>query len=176
MAPQTDPDGIDSAEQFVRRINDAHGAALFGWAVRRLGNRSDAEEAVAESLVKAWRSHDQFDPSKGTEKSWLFAILRNATADVHRSRARHLRVVDTDIPEPEVDTEIESVVEASLVREALLELSSRHREVLLHAHFAGRTISQISHELGIPAGTVKSRLYYAMRALRAGLEERGILQ
>ena len=176
MAHQPDPDGLDSAEAFVRRVNDEHGAALYGWAARRLGDRSDAEEAVAESMVKAWRSYDQFDPSKGTEKAWLFAILRNTAADVHRSRSRHLRAVEGPPPESAVDSEIESVVEASLVREALMELSARHREVVIHAHFAGRTIGQIAEQLGIPEGTVKSRLHYAMRSLRGGLEERGILR
>lgn len=169
--------GTDEADRFVRRVHAEHGAALYGWAVRRLGDRSDAEEVVAESLVKAWRKHDQFDPERGSEKSWLFAILRNTAADHHRSKARHLRIVtDSAIPQDESVSEIDLVEESSVVRDALMELSDSHREVLVEAYFAGRTVTQISRRLGIPSGTVKSRLYYGMRNLRTSLEERGILE
>ena len=172
-----DRTGLDEADRFVRRVHAEHGAALYGWAVRRLGDRNAAEEVVAESLAKAWRKYDQFDPSRGSEKSWLFGILRNTAADHHRAKARHLRIVtDFAIPEHEAGSDIGLVEESSVVRDALMDLSDSHREVLVEAYFAGRTVTQISSRLGIPPGTVKSRLYYAMRNLRTSLEERGILE
>lgn len=177
MDGKTDRIGLKEADRFIRRVDAEHGAALYGWAVRRLGDRNDAEEVVAESLVKAWRKYDQYDPAKGSEKSWLFGILRNTAADHHRSKARHLRIViDAAIPEDESTSEIDLIEEASVVRDALMELSESHREVLVDAYYAGRSVTQISRRLGIPAGTVKSRLYYAMRNLRTSLEERGILE
>lgn len=177
MDGKTDRIGLKEADRFIRRVHAEHGAALYGWAVQRLGDRNDAEEVVAEALVKAWRKYDQYDPAKGSEKSWLFGILRNTAADHHRSKVRHLRIVaDSAIPENEFAVGVDLVEESSVVRDALMELSESHREVLVEAYFAGRTVSQISRRLGIPTGTVKSRLYYAMRNLRTSLEERGILE
>lgn len=177
MEGGTDRAGLDDADRFVRRVHEEHGSALYAWAVARLGDRSQAEEVVAESLVKAWRNHDQFDPKRGTEKSWLFGIVRNTATDHHRANARHLRLVaDSSVPEQEPASEIELVEESAVVHEVLMELSETHRQVLVEAYFAGRTVNQIASRLGIPPGTVKSRLYYALRNLRAGLEERGIVE
>lgn len=166
----------EKAARFVRRMHAEHGDSLYSWAVRRLGNPVDAEEVVAESLAKAWDKHDQFDPERGSERAWLFGILRNAAADHHRGKVRRLRLV-TEVPRPEDETDsgIESLAESSVVRDALMDLSDEHREVIAEAYFAGRSVSQISSRLGIPSGTVKSRMYYGMRNLRTALEERGIL-
>lgn len=170
--------GSVDAEQFVRRLHAEHGSALYGWARRRFADERDAEEVIAETLVKAWRHHDRFDPARGSERSWVFAIARNTASDHHRSSARRLRVVQPgEVPdEPESRSEIEGMAEATVVHDALMDLSDEHRTVIIEAFFAGRTSSQIAERLDIPPGTVKSRLYYGMRRLRAALEERGLLQ
>lgn len=176
MAAEIERLGTDEAARFVRRLHSEHGSALYGWALRRLGDPLDAEEVVAESLVKAWNKHSQFDPERGTERAWLFGILRNAATDHHRGQARHLRLITEGSPSEEgTDSGIEAMAESTVVREALLDLSDEHREVIVEAYFAGRSVSQISARVGIPPGTVKSRLYYGMRNLRTALEERGIL-
>ncbi|MDX1468692.1 MAG: sigma-70 family RNA polymerase sigma factor [Acidimicrobiia bacterium] len=165
----------DPADRFLRRLHREHGSALYGWALQRMGDPRDAEEAVAETLVKAWRSHEQYDPGRGEERAWLFGILRNTATDHYRAARRHLRVVDghdTDQPE---DSDVDRLVESSLVREAILELSEQHRQVIVEAYYEGRTVSEIADRLEVPAGTVKSRLFYGMRRLRSSLEERGML-
>ena len=177
MERRVNPAGLDEVDRFIRRVHEEHGAALYAWAMARLGDHSEAEEVVAEAFVKAWRNYDQFDPARGTEKSWLFGILRNTATDHHRAKARHLRLVaNSSAPEVEPSTEIDLVEESAVVRGVLMELSESHRQVLVEAYFAGHTASQIASRLGIPSGTVKSRLYYALRNLRAGLEERGIVE
>ena len=170
--------GSRDAEEFVRRLHGEHGSALYGWALRRFSDPRDAEEVVAEALVKAWRHYDQFDPGRGSERSWVFGIVRNAAADHHRRQARHLQLVSDEPVPDEVDDplEIERVAETTVIRDALFDLSAQHRDVIVEAFFAGRTAGQISEKLGIPPGTVKSRLYYGMRSLRTVLEERGVLQ
>ena len=169
--------GADSAEQFVRRLHRDHGNALYTWARRRFGDARDAEEAVAETLLRAWRNHHQYDPVRGSERSWLFGIARTTAADQYRRNRRHLSLISSEAPdEPVEDLPVEQVAEATLVHEALMDLPEHHRVVIIEAYFAGRTSTEIAERLHIPPGTVKSRLYYGMRALRAALEERGILR
>lgn len=168
--------GPDEAEAMVRRMAAEHGDALLGWARNRFADARDAEEVVSEVLAKAWHKWDQFDPDKGTERAWLFGILRTTAVDHFRRGRRHLRVVGSeDMPEGAVDGPADRLVDSSLVRESLQSLSDHHREAIAAAYFASLSIAEIAERFGIPEGTVKSRIYYGMRALRAALEERGVL-
>jgi len=170
--------GSETAEGFVRRLCADHGDAVFGWALGRFEDRRDAEEVVAETLVRAWRGHNQYDPERGSERSWIFGIAKNTAVDHFRRGRRHLRLVaESEVPEEwATEDPIEQIAESTLVRDALGDLSDSHREVLRLAHFGGLTVAEIAGRLGVPAGTVKSRLYYALRSLRAALEERGVLR
>lgn len=173
--PQIDDAGPDA---LVRRLHDDHAAALLGWARGRMADERDAEEVVAEALVSAWRHYDQFDEHRGSERSWLFGIARNAAVDLHRrngTRILHL-VEDSDLDVVLEDTDLELVTETSVLRDALLELSESHRTVIFAAYFGGMSTREIATAVGIPEGTVKSRIYYGMRALRSALEERGVLR
>ena len=168
--------GPDAAEAFVRRLSDEHGDALFGWALRRFADRRDAEEVVAEAMVRAWRNHHQFDPDRGSERSWVFGIVRTTAADHFRRNRRHLSAVpDSDVDPAPAESRVDLVAEATLVQDALMDLSDNHREVLVLAHFEALKIDEIAHRIGVPPGTVKSRIHYGMRSLRAALEERGVL-
>ncbi|HSM02350.1 MAG TPA: sigma-70 family RNA polymerase sigma factor [Acidimicrobiia bacterium] len=170
--------GAEEAEAFVRRLCADHGDAVFGWAVGRFEDRRDAEEVVAETMVRAWRNHHQYDSSRGSERSWVFGIARTTAADQHRRSSPRLRVVpDSEAFREAVDDlSIGRIAETTLVREALQGLSEAHRESIVLAHYGGLTVSEIAEQLAIPEGTVKSRLYYGMRALRAALEEQGVLR
>ncbi|MDX1689704.1 MAG: sigma-70 family RNA polymerase sigma factor [Acidimicrobiia bacterium] len=164
------------ADRFVRRLCADHGDAVFGWALGRFADRRDAEELVAETMVRAWRHHAQYDPARGTERSWVFGIARTTAVDLYRKQRRHLRVVrDRDLDQP-VPSDDERIAEATVVREALDALTEAHREVIAQAHFRGRSVREISRLLDVPEGTVKSRLYYGVRALRSALEERGVIR
>ncbi len=163
----------------VDALSSAHGDALLGWAIDRFADRRDAEEVVADILVRAWQHHDQFDPARGSERSWLFGIARNTAADHHRRSKRHLRSVSTSQPAEQVITddadEIALLVESSYVREAVQALSDEHRAAVLDAYYRGHTANQIAQRQGIAPGTAKSRLHYTLKALRADLEEHGVL-
>jgi len=155
---------------------DEHGDALFGWARGRFQDRRDAEEVVSETLVKAWRSYGQFDPVRGSERAWVFAILKTTAIDHYRKSSRHLRSVARDeVAEDPMELPVDSLADSTLVQDGLRSLSDQHREVLVAAYFGGYSINEIAALFGIPDGTVKSRMYYGMRALRAALEERGVL-
>lgn len=169
-------------EEFVRRLHADHAGALYGWACNRFADPRDAEEVVAETLVKAWRHQDRYDPGSGSERTWLFAIARNAATDHYRRGRRHLRLVEPGAAEtlledaPAVEDPAEQVAEATLVADALSSLPEHHRTVLVETFYGGLTAAEVARSHEIPAGTVKSRLYYGLRALRAALEERGVLR
>jgi RNA polymerase sigma-70 factor (ECF subfamily) len=169
---------FDAAEEFVRRLHADHGDAIFGWAARRFGDIRDAEEVVAETLVRAWRFHHTYDPDLGSERTWIFGIARNTAVDHFRRQRRHLRLVEpgSDVPELEAEDAIERIAEASVVTEVLAGLPDHQREAVVETYFRGRTIVQAAEQLGIPPGTVKSRLFYGLRAMRTALEERGVLR
>lgn len=166
----------DPARALTERLHAEHAASLFNWALGRMADRRDAEELVAETLVRAWRNHEQFDPDRGSERGWVFGIARNAAIDMHRRSERRLHAVSSDlseIPEPSV---VERIADASLISDALGDLSEHHRTVILEAYLHGRDTSEIAARLGVAPGTVKSRMFYGLRNLRAALEEREVLR
>ncbi len=170
MAPQPDP-----AATLTERLHAEHASALFNWAVGRVADRRDAEELVSETLVRAWRRYDQFDPTRGSERAWIFGIARNAAIDMHRRSQRRLRPVSDDLVDIGEPSVADRIAEISLISDALGDLSDQHRTVILEAFVHGRDTNEIAALIGIPPGTVKSRMYYGMRSLRAALEEREVL-
>lgn len=164
-------------EQLLRELFDEHASALLAYALRLTdGDRGRAEDVVQETLLRAWRHPEAMHPERGAQRPWLFAVARRLAVDAHRRRvARPPEVGDEGlavVPDP-VD-EVERALESWLVADALRALSPAHREVLLHTYYYGRTVSEAAQELGVPAGTVKSRTHYALQALRLALLERGV--
>jgi RNA polymerase sigma-70 factor, ECF subfamily len=165
----------------VRAVYAAHGPELYRFAMRSLGDRGLAEEAVQETFVRAWRAAERFDEGLGSLRTWLFAIVRNVVIDLSRSRAVRPRlpagVPATDDPATDdgvfVDEAFERVLTAWQVEEALRMLTEEHRAALVEVHYKGRTYSEVAVSLGVPVGTVKSRVYYALKAMRLALEELG---
>src|SRR5215218_6384430 len=163
--------GALKRERDVREAYAAHSGELYGFAMRSLGDSGLAEEAVQETFVRAWRAGERFDPEIGSLRTWLFAILRNVVIDLGRARAARPRVAESGI-EPSVEPLDEALL-AWQVEEAMRRLGEDHRRVLIETHFRGRPYSEVAAELGVPEGTIKSRVYYGLRALRVVLEEMG---
>jgi RNA polymerase sigma-70 factor (ECF subfamily) len=159
----------------VRAVYAAYGGELLRFAQRSLGDRGLAEEAVQETFVRAWQARERFDERLGSLRTWLFAILRNVVIDLSRARAvRPPMAFDAETRiEPATDDELDAALAAWQVEEALRRLSPDHRVVLLEVHLRGRPYSDVAAELGVPAGTVKSRVFYGLRAMRLALEELG---
>jgi RNA polymerase sigma-70 factor (ECF subfamily) len=158
-------------ERDVREAYAAHSGELFGFAVRSLGDTGLAEEAVQETFVRAWRAGERFDPAVGSLRTWLFAILRNVVIDLGRARA-----VRPSVAQGGIEQSVEPLEAALLswqVEEAMRRIGEDHRHVLVETHYRGRPYAEVAEELGVPEGTVKSRVYYGLRALRVVLEEMG---
>ena len=167
-----DPE-LDAA---IRAFHAEHAPALHAWARRRSTDVAQADEIVQETLVLAWSKQHLYDETRGSERAWLFGIARNVAVDQHRRRHRHLRAVPTaELPEVIDDGAIERAVETSHVRDALATLPERHRQAVVETYYRGRTVRETAAVLGVPEGTIKSRLHHAMRLLRAELERRDVL-
>ncbi len=153
-----------------------HADKLLGFARRALGDLGLAEEAVQETFLRAWRAADRFDENVGSLRTWLFAICRNVVIDLKRARAVRPAVAVAAPPEhaAEID-EFERALMTVQIEEALQQVSDRHRTVLVEVHLRGRPVADVAGELGVPRGTVHSRLYYGLKALGVVLEEMGWL-
>ncbi|MCF6507165.1 sigma-70 family RNA polymerase sigma factor [Blastococcus sp. MG754426] len=163
-------------EALLRRLWDEHAGPLLGFVIRlNGGDRGAAEDVVQETLLQAWRHPEVMDPARGPLRPWLFTVARRLVVDRHRARlARPAEVDDTALPHLAADDGVDAALDRWLVADALSALTPAHREVLLHTYYAGRTVAEAAVVLGVPPGTVKSRVFYALRALKLVLEERGV--
>ena len=171
-----EPQPALATDDGVRAVYAAHGPELYRFAMRSLGDRGLAEEAVQETFVRAWRAAARFDDELGSLRTWLFAIVRNVVIDLSRARAVRpgLSAVDAGADDGLfVDEAFDRVLTAWQVEEALRMLSEEHRSALIEVHYKGRPYTDVALALGVPIGTVKSRVYYALKAMRLALEELG---
>jgi RNA polymerase sigma-70 factor, ECF subfamily len=164
-------DGFLTREAGVREAYAAHAGELYGFALRSLADPGLAEEAVQDTFLRAWRAGDRFDPELGSLRTWLFAILRNVIIDLSRARASRPGV-GGEIPDIGHEP-FEEVLLTWQVEEALRRIGDQHRRVLVETYLRGRPYAEVAGELGVPEGTIKSRVYYGLKALRNALEEMG---
>ncbi|MER6911690.1 sigma-70 family RNA polymerase sigma factor [Streptomyces sp. NPDC000594] len=162
-----------SDDVLIRGLYEEHGRALLTYAQRLTGDRGAAEDIVQETLIRAWRHPEALVNGKGSVRGWLLTVARNIVTDRFRARAaRPTEVAESPANGPVEQDHAESVVDSMVVMEALDRLSPEHREVLLEIYFQGHTVAEAARTLGIPAGTVKSRSHYALKALRELYTER----
>jgi RNA polymerase sigma-70 factor (ECF subfamily) len=174
-ARRAEPITESADEEGLRAGFLAHSGELYGYARRSLSDSGAAEEVVQETFIRAWRARDRFDPELGSLRTWLFAIERRIVIDHARSRA--LRQT-TPLPEDlvQIGDDIEKALVGWQVEEALRRLRDEHRQVLVETYYRGRSGREVAIELGIPEGTVRSRLFYALQSLRLTLDEMGFDQ
>jgi RNA polymerase sigma-70 factor, ECF subfamily len=144
---------------------------VFGLALRRLGDRGRAEDALQETFVSIWRSAATYKPERGPGAPWLYGVARNAIVD--RSRARTEPPAETP-DEPSLDAGPDERAEGSWVQwrvhRALETLPEREREVIALAYWSDLSQSEVAERLGIPLGTVKTRTRAALAHLAETLE------
>lgn len=160
-------------EEALATLFDTFGGPLYGYGLRRLGSPELAEELVQRVMTRLWRTGSRYDPSRSSVRTWVFTIARSVAVDVWRAQPGPVSTADAAWRGQPPD-ELDALLHAEAVRLALDRLSVEHREVLDLAYFRGLSQREISDRLGLPLGTVKSRTYYALKALRLACEELGV--
>ncbi|MGF1445279.1 MAG: sigma-70 family RNA polymerase sigma factor [Pikeienuella sp.] len=161
-------DKVAFAELFSRYAGRVKAFLLKGGAPE-----STAEEAAQEVMILLWRRATLFDPGKASAATWIFTIARNKRIDLARRDARSLPNPDDPAlspePTPAAEREVAGAERDARVRAALAALSEEQREVVRLAFFSDRSHADIAQSLGLPLGTVKSRLRLAFQRLRSEL-------
>jgi RNA polymerase sigma-70 factor (ECF subfamily) len=163
-------------EESLRALFDEHARALLAYAVRLTdGDRARAEDIVQETLLRAWRNLDRLDEDSRPVRPWLFTVAHHLAVDAHRARrARPPEVGDAVLASVPGLDQVDGALDRIVVTDALQSLSADHRAVIVETYYRGRTVAEAAAVLGVPPGTVKSRCYYALRALKLALAERGV--
>jgi RNA polymerase sigma-70 factor (ECF subfamily) len=166
----------DDTGEALRALYRAYAGELLGFALKGLGERGAAEELVQEVFTRAWRHAEAYDPARASVRTWLYQIARHAIIDARRRAAVRPALASPQAAgrEEAGGPSIEQAMLAWQVAAALERLSPEHRQVIRLAHFQGLTMREIAERCDLPLGTVKSRTWYALRALRLALEEMGL--
>lgn len=156
-----------------QQIYDLYGGRLKAFMRRSGASPEEAEEAAQEALIAVWRKAATFDRNRATARAWMFAIARNKRIDLFRKAARVLPDPDDPALRPEPPRPPEAAVaddrRDAAVRAALDALSDEQRQVVVLSFYEARPHSEIAEALGIPLGTVKSRLRLAFKKIRDAL-------
>jgi RNA polymerase sigma-70 factor, ECF subfamily len=164
----------DRPEAFAE-LYDRHAPAIFQYVARRLG-RQAAEDLIAEAFLVAFRRRDRYDSSRPDARPWLYGIAANLIGKHRRAEVRMLRALARTGVDPLTDGDAERaddrIAAGGLRRElagALAALPAENREVLLLVAWADLSYEEVGCALGIPIGTVRSRLSRARRRVRGEL-------
>ena len=167
---------IDEVESAMRGDHDAFAALaaasvdrLYGIAFLILRDRDRAEDAVQEALVRAWRElHRLRDPRRFD--AWLMRLVVNSCHDEGRRIRRRAEVTLLPMHDRQTADPIGRVIDRERLERGFRRLPVEQRTVLVLGHHLGLTHSEIAETLGIPLGTVKSRMRYGLDTMRAGIE------
>jgi RNA polymerase sigma-70 factor (ECF subfamily) len=171
--------GFEDADS-VQSAYRLYGAEVYRFVLRGLGDPGAAQDVTQETFLKAWRHADRYDPELSSPRVWLFGIARNTMID--HARAAGVRPWHASLVEPLhaeglaglTDADTDRLLDACIVEEGLRRLADHHREALVQTHLRDRPYDEVAAELGIPVGTLRSRVFYGLRALRAAMDEMGV--
>lgn len=172
------PDGPRPSEDLLlRSLYQTHASALLRFTLRLTnGDRQRAEDIVQETLLRAWRNAHKLGPSPTAAlRPWLVTVARRIAIDEYRGTAsRATEVYGHDLDTLVTGDDTDGVLSQLLITSALRGLSGPHREIVVQTYLRDRSVEEAARNLGIPVGTAKSRLHYALRALRTALTELGV--
>ncbi|WP_046088496.1 sigma-70 family RNA polymerase sigma factor [Streptomyces antioxidans] len=172
---------MTDADTFLTTLYRRHGSALRRLAARLLGGDwHGAQDIVQEVAIRAWQRPMDVGPMDATARHRLLTVVSDLVGDLggeaHQGQAEPWTEMagEADMVLLAAPDVVDQTLTARVVWDALADLAPPQREVLLQLHYLDRSVSQAARALGVPPGTVKSRTYYATRALRTALRARGI--
>jgi RNA polymerase sigma-70 factor (ECF subfamily) len=169
--PAADRDHRDP-HGYVRQLYTSNASSLLAYTTRILADAHHAEDVVQETMLRAWKHSEQLSPDRGSVPGWLNRVARNLALDKIRARNARPTEVEESTSSPDVVADHSgNVVESVYLAQALARVSPKHREALMAMYFADRTAGEAAEYLGIPVGTVKTRVYHGLKRLKAVLEE-----
>ena len=158
----------------LQALHDENAAPLLRYVTWLTHDFSLAQDIVQETLLRAWKNPKILDADAGSARAWLFTVARNLVIDERRSaRSRH-EFQPEQLPESPSDDDIGRHLDTWLLSDALRSLSVEHRNAVISAYYLGNSAAETARREGIPEGTARSRVFYALRALRLALQERGV--
>ncbi|UUL77045.1 sigma-70 family RNA polymerase sigma factor [Pseudarthrobacter sp. Fe7] len=161
-------------DNVVEAIYREHGSALRRFVLSATRDPQLAEDVVQETVLRVWQHAPEVN---GSFRSYLYRTARNIMIDNYRRSQRrpHEAALESSLTDPAgVMGRVDELLNRVLMEEALLRLSKEHRDVLVALHYRRFTVNEAAVQLNIPSGTVKSRAYYGLRALRTILDEMGV--
>jgi RNA polymerase sigma-70 factor (ECF subfamily) len=163
-------------DRLVADLYRQYRSPLMAFVLRlTAGDRQLAEDIVQETMLRAWRQSGRLDPAAPSLMPWLATVARRIVIDEQRKKGARPAETGQDKLELASVTDLtDDVLRSVIVADALRALSPSHREVLNETILSDRTVNEAAEVLSIPVGTVKSRVYYALRALKLVLAERGV--
>lgn len=163
-------------DERLRALHDAHAGPLLRYVTWLTHDFALAQDVVQETFFRAWRHPKLLGQDVDSARGWLFTVARNLVIDDRRS-ARYRHEVQTEqLPEVESSNDIDIQLDKWLLTDALQSLTPEHRRAVVSAYYLGHSVAETASREGIPEGTVRSRVFYALRALRLALQERGMTQ
>ncbi len=186
VAQSSSARGIDD----LRVLYDLHGAEIFRFCYRLVGDRGLAEEAAQETFLRAWRARNRWEANLGSVRTWLYSIARNVSIDLLRARSVRPQLswpgVGTPqgrVGRPSVDIDLteqtgardayDDLLDGWMLEEGLRRLREEQRHAIVETYVKGRPYSEVAKEIGVPDGTIRTRVFYGLKALRLALEEMG---
>ena len=165
-------------QEVIARLYDQYAPALYGIVVRIVQSEPAAEDVLQDAFLKIWKNGPSYDEHKGSIFTWMLNIARNTAIDKTRSAAfRHSGMIQN------VDDSVSNVGRHSYqmnpdhigLADMVTQLDEKYRKVIELAYFQGYTQAEITEELGIPLGTVKSRMRIAIRTLKEFFSEEKVV-
>jgi RNA polymerase sigma-70 factor (ECF subfamily) len=156
-------------------LYSAHADAVRRFVAGYVADSQTRDDIVQETFVRAWKNIDRIDIERGNPRSFLFSIAHNAVVDQWRARSRRPEVLTDEDAITTTADGVDAALERILLAESMRRLSTEHREVIKALYFDDMTLAGAADRLGVPVGTIKSRSYHAVRALRVVFDEMGLL-
>lgn len=158
----------------LRWLHETYSPGLWRFVIGLTKDHAAADDIVQETLIRLWKHPAVLQRTEPAVRSWLFTVAHHLVIDDRRSARKRHELAGDRPPETVVAEQTDRILDAWLIADALSGLSPEHRDVIVRAYYHRETTTEIAQRLNIAEGTVKSRLHYALRAMRLAPQERGV--